>query len=249
VVCRDAFTALLDQTEDDVKEWRRDIGASVAAVKAGVSVWARSCRLEVDWFIERVSAVVWSLVVDRVPPPNSEWQPADPSDSAYWRAAERADPDVRAHRLHREKTLYGGMTFGEIHELAPPQERLFSRQGIPPKEQRRTAEGELRQILLPVLAWPDSESREEFQTRALLHYRARARLAKSVGFPQYRKLQALERHAAWLLQQRVLGMSLEAIADLAEQERNTRRPDASATAIVTRSVSREIKRLEMLLPL
>ena len=101
---------------------------------------------------------------------------------------------------------------------------------------------------VPLVAWPDVESRAEFHKRALRHYGLREALARNVGLGSYRKAPALERHAVWLLQQRVLGMSLDGIADLAQQERDTRRRGASAT-IDARSVSREIKKLERLLPL
>ena len=195
-----------------------------------VAVWARSHHLEADWLVDRVAPVAGYLYQQRF---MCSGQPPDPTDPDLWKSFEIEDRDLMLHEKRRARVPYNLVLSSDLDPLAP---------------QHKPGAEYMDSPFVPLVAWPDVESREEFQKRALRHYDRRAALARNAGLGSYRKAPALERHAVWLLQKRVLGMSLDSIADLAQQERETRRRGASAW-IEARSVSREIKKLERLLPL
>ena len=248
VVCWDAFKALLGQTEKVFKGQgpMYDSEELEDALTERVTAWARGHRLEADWLIDRVGALVWVVQVARAPAFSRKPSLAD-CNPHVWKYVESVDRDVTAHGTQRATVKYRRITAGE-NELAPPDEPFKPSDQITPGVLQFQDRERLRRRAFPVLAWPDVESREEFQKRALQHYETRAAAAKSAGLTQYRKAPALQRHVVWLLQKRVLGMSLNSIADLAQQERDTRRGGTLAV-IEARSVSREIKKLERLLPL
>lgn len=206
-----------------------------------VAVWARRHHLDADWFIDRLFGAVSWLHQDRfrdVHPPG----PLDPRDPLLWTAAGQ-DYDMELVKCRRRRIR------GRYGRPAPPGFPVLAG-SWPPNAWTYPADDldSPALVRLAVLAWPDIESREEFQKRALAHYALRAVIAKREGLTLYRKAPALERHVVWLLQQRVLRMTLDSIADLAQQDRVSRRGSAGE-AIDARSVSREIKRLEELLPL
>jgi len=215
-------------------------------VFALVADWARSCRLEADWLIHRVNDAVTLLHTLRDNP--NEPDPPNQYDPEMWGGVAQYDPELISHESLRATPPYSKTSLWD--KTRPPERRLGPRPQFP---RARTAASfgqalDWLKSVGPIAAWPDMESRAEFQARAIRHFKARAALAESMGLALYRKSPALERHAVWLLQQRVLRMRLEDIANFAQQERETRQGGGSSV-IDPRSVSREIKDLETLLPL
>ena len=208
VVCEDAFSDLLDQMQEYFEHNRVDKGWPWDTYTADVvAVWAHRNRLEADWVIDRVSAVAGFNYMERFLCSRLPEAP-DLRDPKLWRSFERSAHDFKRYQEHRLRRPYGvEVAIGE-DEPGPP---------------RRDSEDIWDRGLDPVLAWPDTESREAFLKRALVHYELRRVMATQVGLAPYRKAPALERHVVWLLQQRVLRMSLDSIADLAQQERVPRR--------------------------
>ncbi len=257
IVCPNEFATLLKNTESLYQRPEREAVTRHEAVRQEVSVWARSVDLEAEWLVDRVAFGLSTLHALQASPMGVQLPPVDHRDPGWWQGARIGDGELVRHEVHRATPPYGGMSVREPSArsaeplLAPAPDFVMIVLHILEIESRRrdrVPSPSVDRILLPVLAWPDVESRQQFQERALQHYDARVTAARAAGFTRYRAAPGLRRHVIWLLQKRVLRLRLEAITDLAQQERDSR--DANPRALIDpRSVSREIKKLERLLPL
>ena len=249
VVCPDAFRRLLDETSEvegasDAEE--RD--AILEELPGHISRWTCRHRLDADWLRSRLGSALAAIhVIGDFEPVGRD--PVPELHPYVWDMAGRWDSDLDPLKSIRRRPPYSGALDEYTNEFDQPSRFHGPECTLPGTGVFDAVEDEAdtRRNLRPVVAWPEQESRAEFQTRALRHFDARVTLAKSLGLSVYRKT-ALERHIVWLLQQRVLGLRLNDIADREQEERDRRR-SRDSTVIDSRSVSREIKRLEKLLPL
>lgn len=253
VVCPDAFAALMDDTSD-IGEARSydDDEAVLGWLEGCVTGWARKHNLEADWLERRLVAAL-RLIHVAGDATRSGRDSIHEFHPLVWRLVGQGDSDLTTFETIRTTPPYAAVLTADTYELSPPERFREAEPKASPGmhgiwDEADWDEAGRRRILRPVLAWPELESRDEFQTRAVRHFEARVALATSLGLTLHRKAPALERHTVWLLQQRVLKMRLDDIADLAQQERDTRRGRASSV-IELGSISREITRLKKLLPL